>query len=265
MEALVKIKNLKTYFFTEEGVVSAVDGVDLDIHYGETLGLVGESGCGKTVMAKSILRLIPDPPGRIVAGEILFEGQDLLRLEAIRFRKEIRGNKISMLRHVGIPSQERMVHEYPHRYSGGMRQRAMIAMALACNPSLIMYPLTLIVEDSSQESLLGMEDIMRKRSGLHAFIFCVFLSCIPCLLFPFTHAQAAKYGGILKVGIKWDARRYLDPHSQKGYLVIWTTQQMYNYLARERNDGTIEPRLAESWECSDGGKTWIFHLRKGVK
>ncbi|MBW1923714.1 MAG: ABC transporter substrate-binding protein [Deltaproteobacteria bacterium] len=87
-----------------------------------------------------------------------------------------------------------------------------------------------------------------------------------CLLMFFQgSALAGKYGGILKVGIKWDARKYLDPHSQKGYLVIWTTQQMYNYLARERNDGTIEPRLAESWRSEDGGRVWIFNLRKGVK
>jgi oligopeptide/dipeptide ABC transporter ATP-binding protein len=177
-EVLAEIKGLKTHFFTEEGVVKAVDGIDLRINYGETLGLVGESGCGKTVTAKSILRLIPDPPGRIVDGEILFEGRDLLRLDTTQLRKEIRGNKISMifqdpmtslnpvytvgdqvsesfqihrrmrkkeaigqsisvLRHVGIPSPERMVLEYPHRYSGGMRQRAMIAMALACKPPLL--------------------------------------------------------------------------------------------------------------------------------
>lgn len=177
-EVLVEIKGLKTHFFTEEGVVKAVDGIDLRIHSGETLGLVGESGCGKTVTAKSILRLIPDPPGRIVEGEILFEGRDLLHLDNTQLRKEIRGSKISMifqdpmtslnpvytvgdqvsesfrlhrrmrkkeattqsismLRHVGIPSPERMVLEYPHRYSGGMRQRAMIAMALACNPPLL--------------------------------------------------------------------------------------------------------------------------------
>jgi len=177
-DAVVEIKGLKTHFFTEEGIVKAVDGVDLEIQPGETLGLVGESGCGKTITAKSILRLIPDPPGKIVAGEIYFQGLDLLHLDKTRLRKEIRGNRISMifqdpmtslnpvytvgnqvsepfrihrgmnvkeamkesisiLRRVGIPSPERMVLEYPHRYSGGMRQRVMIAMALACQPSLL--------------------------------------------------------------------------------------------------------------------------------
>ncbi len=97
------------------------------------------------------------------------------------------------------------------------------------------------------------------------FVLFLMLLCLIFVIYPLTSASASKYGGTLKVGIKWDARKYLDPHSQKGYLVIWATQQMYNYLARERNDGTIEPRLAESWEYLDNGKTWIFHLRKGVK
>lgn len=177
-DPLLQIKGLKTHFYTEEGLVRAVDGVDLTIGKEQVFGLVGESGCGKTVTAKSILRLIPEPPGKIVEGEILFEGMDLLRFSSNRFRTEIRGNKISMIfqdpmtslnpvytvgnqisetfrlhRHlnrkeahlesismlgrVGIPSPERMVLEYPHRYSGGMRQRVMIAMALACNPALL--------------------------------------------------------------------------------------------------------------------------------
>jgi len=177
-EPLLEIKGLKTYFHTEEGVLRAVDGIDLSIGKEETLGLLGESGCGKSVTAKSILRLIPDPPGKIVEGEIVFETRDLLGLSLEEMRREIRGNKISMifqdpmtslnpvftvgnqvsevfhihrtmpgkeameqsismLRHVGIPSPEKMVLEYPHRFSGGMRQRVMIAMALACRPSLL--------------------------------------------------------------------------------------------------------------------------------
>ena len=174
---LIEVKGLKTHFFTDEGVSPAVDGVDYSVKKGETLGVVGESGCGKSVTALSILRLIPEPPGKIVAGDIIFEGQSLLKLTPEEMRK-IRGNKISMifqepmtslnpvytignqisealklhqgltnkealdrsvemLKLVGIPSPARRVNEYPHQLSGGMRQRAMIAMALSCNPSLL--------------------------------------------------------------------------------------------------------------------------------
>ncbi len=176
-ELLLDVKNLKTYFYTEDGVVPAVDGVDFHINKGETLGIVGESGCGKSVTSLSILRLVPNPPGKIQDGEIFFEGKDLLKLKESEMRK-IRGNKISMifqepmtslnpvftigeqigevlelhskldddkikqksielLKTVGIPRAEKVIDEYPHSLSGGMRQRAMIAMALACNPSML--------------------------------------------------------------------------------------------------------------------------------
>jgi oligopeptide/dipeptide ABC transporter ATP-binding protein len=174
---LLRIRNLHTYFFLDEGVLKAVDGIDLDLREGETLGIVGESGCGKSVTALSILQLVPSPPGKIVKGEIYFEGRDLLALSESEIRK-IRGRSISMifqepmtclnpvfqvgdqiseilrlhegisrkeawersiemLRRVGIPSPERRVREYPHHLSGGMRQRAMIAMAMACSPKLM--------------------------------------------------------------------------------------------------------------------------------
>lgn len=176
-DRLLEVQGLKTYFYTEDGVVPAVDGVDFSIDRGETLGIVGESGCGKSVTSLSIMRLIPDPPGKIVDGEILFEGSDLLKKTEAEMRK-IRGNDISMifqepmtslnpvftignqiieaivlhqsldkgaarekaiemLRLVGIPSPEKRVDEYPHQLSGGMRQRVMIAMALSCNPKLL--------------------------------------------------------------------------------------------------------------------------------
>jgi ABC-type dipeptide/oligopeptide/nickel transport system ATPase component len=177
MDELLRIDNLKTHFYTHEGVVRAVNGVSISIRKGETLGLVGESGCGKSVTALSILRLIPDPPGKIVDGKILFEGRNLLELGENEIR-DIRGCKISMifqepmtsldpvftigheiaetvrlhqsldregsrreavrmLKTVGMPDAEKRVKNYPHELSGGMRQRAMIAMALSCKPSLL--------------------------------------------------------------------------------------------------------------------------------
>lgn len=177
MAPLLSVRNLRTHFITEDGEVPAVDGVSFDLSAGETLGIVGESGSGKSVTSLSIMRLIPTPPGRIAGGEILFNGEDLLKKSPAEMRK-IRGNDISMifqepmtslnpvftigdqimeaiilhqklskkdardraiemLRLVGIPSPEQRVDEYPHQLSGGMRQRVMIAMALSCNPRLL--------------------------------------------------------------------------------------------------------------------------------
>ena len=176
-EILLEVKDLKTYFYTGEGVVKAVDGLSYHVNKGECVGIVGESACGKSVSAMSLLRLIPYPPGIIVGGEILFKGEDLLKVSEERMR-DVRGNKIAMvfqepttslnpvltvgrqiseslelhrgldkaaaraesvrlLKLVGIPDPERRVRDYPHQFSGGMQQRIMIAMALSCDPELL--------------------------------------------------------------------------------------------------------------------------------
>jgi oligopeptide/dipeptide ABC transporter ATP-binding protein len=174
---LLDIIDLKTWFHTDEGVVRAVDGVSYDAMPGETVGVVGESGCGKSVTALSVMRLIPMPPGQIAGGEILFDGENLVKASEARMRqirggkigmifqepmtslnpvftvgdqieeavrlhlklgaKDARARAIEMLDRVGIPSPEQRVDEYPHQLSGGMRQRVMIAMALSCNPKLL--------------------------------------------------------------------------------------------------------------------------------
>jgi len=178
MSALLQVKDLRTHFFTDEGVVRAVDGISYDVEEGETMGLVGESGCGKSVSALSILRLIPNPPGKIVGGEVWFDGRDLLKVNEEEIR-HVRGNRIAMifqepmtslnpvltigrqitealelhlkmnrsaanhravelLELVGIPEAHTRLKDYPHQFSGGMRQRVMIAMALSCNPKLLL-------------------------------------------------------------------------------------------------------------------------------
>ncbi|EYE88218.1 peptide ABC transporter ATP-binding protein [Fervidicella metallireducens AeB] len=205
MEKLLDIRNLRTYFYTEDGVVPAVDGVSFYIKPGETLGVVGESGCGKSVTSISTLRLVPNPPGKIMEGsEIIFEGTDLLKLSEAEMRK-IRGNKISMifqepmtslnpvfrigdqiaevlllhqglnkaearekaiemLKLVGIPRPEKVVDDYPHSLSGGMRQRVMIAMALACNPRLLIADEpTTALDVTVQAQILDLMNDLKKK------------------------------------------------------------------------------------------------------
>ncbi len=206
-EKLVDIRNLKTYFYTEDGVVPAVDGVNLYIKRGETLGVVGESGCGKSVTSLSIMQLVSKPSGKIVEGEILFEGEDLVKKSEAEMRK-IRGNDISMifqepmtslnpvytigdqiaeaimlhqglnhkdatdkaiemLRLVGIPLPERRVKEYPHQLSGGMRQRVMIAMALSCNPKLLVADEpTTALDVTIQAQILELMKKLKKELGM---------------------------------------------------------------------------------------------------
>jgi oligopeptide/dipeptide ABC transporter ATP-binding protein len=201
---LLKVSNLKTYFFTHEGIVKAVDNVNFSVNQGETLGIVGESGSGKSVTALSIMRLIPQPPGKIVSGEIVFEGKNLCTLSEKEMRK-IRGRKISMifqepmtsldpvftigheivetillhqnvakkeateraiqmLEVVGIPDAYRRMKNYPHELSGGMRQRIMIAMALSCNPALLIAdePTTALDVTIQAQILRLMNDLKKK-------------------------------------------------------------------------------------------------------
>jgi oligopeptide/dipeptide ABC transporter ATP-binding protein len=209
---LLKIENLRTLFYTREGIVPAVDGISFSIGRGETLGLVGESGCGKSVTALSILQLIPRPPGRIEAGEVLFNGEDLLK-KGRREIHDIRGNKISMvfqevmtslnpvlrigrqlseaieihqqldhnqavdkaidvLRMVGIPLPHKRINEYPHQLSGGMRQRVMIAMAVVCNPELLIAdePTTALDVTIQAQVLELMKDLKRALQTAILFI-----------------------------------------------------------------------------------------------
>jgi len=205
-EPLLAIEELKTHFFTRDGVVRAVDGVSYTVNAGETLAVVGESGCGKSVTALSILRLVPSPPGRIVGGAIRFQSRDLLRLSEAEMRR-IRGNDISMifqepmtslnpvltvarqigetltlhqglsgraaerraiemLRLVRIPEPERRARQYPHELSGGMRQRVMIAMALACNPKLLIADEpTTALDVTIQAQILDLMRELKARLG----------------------------------------------------------------------------------------------------
>jgi oligopeptide/dipeptide ABC transporter ATP-binding protein len=208
MPDLLQVKNLKTSFFTPEGEVRAIDGVSFEIGEGKTLGLVGESGCGKSVTSLSIMRLIPSPPGKIVGGEIFYRGRDLLKLNNEEMRK-IRGNEISMifqepmtslnpvftvgnqigeaiklhqglgkretrqktidmLRLVKIADPESRVDSYPHQLSGGMRQRVMIAMALSCNPSLLIAdePTTALDVTIQAQILELMKELQQKIGGM---------------------------------------------------------------------------------------------------
>jgi len=203
---LLEVRNLKTYFDVRGGILKAVDDVSLTINAGETLGLVGESACGKSVTASSIMRLVPIPPGRIAGGEILFEGTNILRLPASEMRK-VRGDKISMIfqepmtslnpvftvgdqvaevislhkkisqreirdrvieafRLVRIPAPETRVNDYPHQMSGGMRQRVMIAMALACRPRLMIADEpTTALDVTIQAQILDLMNNLKEETG----------------------------------------------------------------------------------------------------
>jgi oligopeptide transport system ATP-binding protein len=202
--ALLEVNDLKTHFFTREGVVQAVDGISFTVEKGQTLGIVGESGCGKSVTALSIMGLIPKPPAKIVAGEVLFDGRDLTKLSDSKMQ-DIRGNQIAMifqdpmtslnptlkiglqitetirahtdlskqdarkraielLEEVGIPRAAERIEDYPHRFSGGMRQRVMIAIALSCSPRLLIADEpTTALDVTIQAQILDLLDALRQE------------------------------------------------------------------------------------------------------
>jgi len=207
MPRLLEVKNLTTKFYTQDGVVNAVNGVSFHVDEGETLGLVGESGCGKSVSVLSVMRLIPQPPGKITDGAVMFQGRDLLQLSDDEMR-QVRGNKIAMIFQdpmtslnpvltierqisealelhlhmnktqsrqrtielldlVGIPDAARRVDDYPHQFSGGMRQRAMIAMALSCNPQLLIADEpTTALDVTIQAQILDLVKKLKKEIGM---------------------------------------------------------------------------------------------------
>jgi oligopeptide/dipeptide ABC transporter ATP-binding protein len=206
-DTLVSVENLKTYFYTEDGTVPAIDGVSFEVKKGETLAIVGESGSGKSVTSLSIMRLIPQPPGKILDGDIKFQGESLLSKSEKEMR-EIRGNRISMifqepmtslnpvykvgdqisetiilhqkknkkealaeainlLNLVGIPEPERRINQYPHELSGGMRQRVMIAIALACHPELLIADEpTTALDVTIQNQILQLMKNLKQKSNM---------------------------------------------------------------------------------------------------
>ncbi|RXT05815.1 ABC transporter ATP-binding protein [Ammoniphilus sp. CFH 90114] len=205
-DKLLEIKGLRTHFFSDSGEIPAVDGIDLYVRRGEVLGVVGESGCGKSVTSLSVMRLVPNPPGKIVGGTMSFKGEDLVSASEKRMRK-IRGNEIAMifqepmtslnpvytigdqigetvrlhrnlskkeakqhaidmLRKVGIPRPEQIVDEYPHQLSGGMRQRVMIAMAMSCDPELLIADEpTTALDVTIQAQILDLMRNLNKETG----------------------------------------------------------------------------------------------------
>jgi peptide/nickel transport system ATP-binding protein len=241
-EILLDIRNLSVQFFTYQGVVRALEDINISIEKGEILGLVGETGCGKSVLARSVLRLIADPPGKISGGEIFFKGQDILKLSRQQLR-QIRGNEISMifqepmsslnpvftignqmrevvmlhqrigrqqaqsiciemLEKVKMPAPEQVLSKYPHELSGGMRQRAMIAMELSCRPDLLIAdePTTALDVTVQAQVLTILEDLTRKSD-----VSVLFISHDLGVIAQLCDRIAVMYAGyIVEVAPVWD-------------------------------------------------------------
>ena len=282
-DTILEVKNLKTYFYTEEGVVPAVDGLDFTLRDGETLAIVGESGCGKSVTSLSILRLIKDPPGRIIDGEILYRGEDLCKLPEKRLR-QIRGDEISMifqepmtslnpvftvgrqimesliyhqscpkaeakakavemLRLVGIPDPEKNVDCYPHQISGGMRQRVMIAMALACSPKiLIADEPTTALDVTIQAQILRLLTELRKKTGTAIILITHDLGIVAQTaenVMVMYGGQAVEYSDVRSI--------YKDPlHPYTGSRTSCTTSRAASPAPRSSPRAAVSPPGARS-------------------
>ena len=256
MGVCLEVKDLKTHFFTDAGVVKAVDGVSYYVEEGETVGLVGESGCGKSVSALSVMRLIPNPPGKIVGGEVIFDGEDLLRTndkemchvrggkiamifqepmtslnpvltigrqlsEALEIhlgmnKQDARKRSIELLQLVAIPDAEKKLDNYPHQFSGGMRQRTMIAMALSCNPKLLIADEpTTAVDVTVQAQLLEIMKDMTERFGTSLILITHNLGVIA----RYAQRLYIMYAGkIVETGLASDVLSAPRHHYTKGLL-----------------------------------------------
>jgi peptide/nickel transport system ATP-binding protein/oligopeptide transport system ATP-binding protein len=284
---LIEIQNLQTYFFVRGRTAKAVDDVSLTIKPGQTLGLVGESGCGKSVTAHSIIQLIPDPPGKIVGGKIFFEGHNLLEYSEDRMRK-IRGNRISMIFQepmtslnpvftvgdqvaevirlhqglsrtetrerviemfhlVGIPAAETRLSDYPHQMSGGMRQRVMIAMALACNPRLMIADEpTTALDVTIQAQILDLMNKLKEETGASILFITHDLGVI---------AEMAQHVAVMYAGRRMEFADVHTLYSDPKHPYTVALLESIPILGRKTGDGklsTISGIVPSLFELPDG-------------
>ncbi len=290
---LVKVNNLKTYFYTEDGVVPAVDNVSMSIKTGETLGVVGESGCGKSVTALSIMRLIQQPPGKILDGEILFKGESILLKKEDEMR-EIRGDKIAMIFQepmtslnpvymvgdqvaeaiilhqklskkdaldkvvqvfnlVGIPDPVKRLNNYPHQMSGGMRQRVMIAMALSCNPDLLIADEpTTALDVTIQAQILELMKELKERLGMAIMLITHNLGVVAEMA---QHIQVMYAGKVVEYA---PAREiFKDPQHPYSYGLLYSVPRLDRGKSKEPLP-TIEGVVPNPYNMPPGCR---FHPR----